>query len=185
MTCQPCPRDTSYGRCGHCGILVAADGGHSPSLPLAPCQQMPQLADVMSPQSLAIDAQQASQLSPLGASQSANDLARPAASADLPPADRAVQEQLPAPQHVHSESSVQQSQQAQAAQSAASQYSSGVATVPHAATACAPQPMWMPQEIAEPAPPQTPGKRGFWGTIGAYIAGADKRLIKLAPLAPA
>jgi hypothetical protein len=139
-----------------------------------------QLADVPSPHSLAVDAQQASQTTPLGTLQSAHDLGRSAASTSMPPADSAGQQPLPAPRDVQDSSSGQHSQQAQDGVLAAPIHAADAAGAPGAAPVSAPQPVWLREQTDGPAPkpapsPQAAGKRGFWGAIGAYITGADQR----------
>lgn len=75
---------------------------------------------------------------------------------------------------------MQQPQQVQDGALAAPQHDPGAAGAPDAAPAAAPQPVWLREQAGEsaskPAPPQqAAGKRGFWGAVGAYITGADKR----------
>lgn len=49
------------------------------------------------------------------------------------------------------------------------------AAMVHHAAARAPPPVWMLSEASAPVLPHKPVRRGFWGSIGAYIAGSDKR----------
>lgn len=139
-----------------------------------------QLADIPSAHPLAVDVRQASGTTPLSTPQSAHDLDSSAAVISMPPADRAGQQPLPAPQDVQDSSSGQQPQQAQDGVLAAPSNAADAAGAPDAAPTSALQPVWLRQKTDEPAPkpapsPQAAGKRGFWGAIGAYITGADQR----------
>jgi hypothetical protein len=157
------------GDCRRKALAVIAAGS-------TPAAAASQIADVLSPHLPAVEGHQKSNATAQGASQPAADAGTPAASVDLPPADMAVQQQLQTPQQAQNDFSVQPPQHAQGSQAAASAQSTGEALVQQAeTTSSAPPPVWMPQAAAVPAPVQVPGKRGFWGTVGAYITGADKR----------